>query len=50
MGDTDKALKAFEKVRDLVTAQLEAGAEDYERCLMLQRMVKQQIEQMSDFF
>lgn len=50
MGDKEKALKAFEKVRDLVTAELEAGTEDYERYLMLQRMVKQQIEQMSDFF
>jgi tetratricopeptide (TPR) repeat protein len=53
MGDKEKALKAFEKVRDLVTAQLdqlETDAEDYERCLMLQRMVKQQIEQISRFF
>lgn len=49
VGDKGKALQAFEKVRDLVAAALDAESEDYERYFMLQRMVKQQIEQMGDF-
>jgi lipopolysaccharide biosynthesis regulator YciM len=49
MDDKDHALQVFEKVRDLVTVALESDSENYERYLMLQRMVKQQIEQIDDF-
>ncbi|MBN2303957.1 MAG: bacterial transcriptional activator domain-containing protein [Anaerolineae bacterium] len=48
-GEKENALQAFEKVRDLIAGALEAEPENYERLLMLNRMVKQQIEQMDDF-
>jgi Flp pilus assembly protein TadD len=47
--DQENALQAFQKVKELVTAQLEIDSEDRERYFMLSRMVLQQIEQMSTF-
>jgi Flp pilus assembly protein TadD len=48
-GEKANALQVFRKIRDLVTRELEARPEDYERLFMLKRMVSQQIEQMNDF-
>ena len=48
-GDSETALQAFTKARDLIVAELASDPEDYERFIMLERMVKQQVEQMSDF-
>lgn len=48
-GQRDKAVEIFTTVRDLVTRQLEASPDDYERFFMLKRMVNQQIEQMGQF-
>ncbi len=49
VGDTQNALQVFKKIRDLITAELESEPEERERFVMLDRMVKQQIEQMNDF-
>ena len=46
-GDRQNALAVFNKVKELVTAELEADPEEYERFFMLKRMVSQQIEQIS---
>jgi Flp pilus assembly protein TadD len=48
-GEKANALQVFQKVRDLVTQELETHPESYERFFMLKRMVIQQIEQMNDF-
>lgn len=48
-GDRQSALQAFERVKELVTKELDAQPEEYERFFMLKRMVTQQIEQMADF-
>lgn len=48
-GEKDNALQVFQKVRDLVTRELEAHPENNERFFMLKRMVIQQIEQINDF-
>ncbi len=48
-GDKDKSLQAFKTVADLIAKAVETDSEDKERFFMLQRMVKQQIEQMADF-
>jgi Flp pilus assembly protein TadD len=48
-GDTANALQAFGEVKELVAAELRGEPEDYERFLMLQRMVDQQIEQINEF-
>lgn len=49
LGNRSDAVEAFEKASELVDAAVEAGTGDAERLLMLQRMVKQQIEQVDDF-
>lgn len=49
IGEKDQALQAFEKARTLVDAELDGETDDRERMVMLQRMVKQQIEQIDDF-
>ena len=48
-GDKDNALKVFQKVKDLLSVKIEAESDQRERYFMLNRMVIQQIEQMSDF-
>ena len=49
-GQRDNALQVFQQVDQLLTAALETdSADDRERFFMLKRMVKQQIEQMSEF-
>jgi len=49
VGDRDRALSVFEKVRELVQTRLTTDSEDRARFVMLARMVAQQIEQMSAF-
>jgi cytochrome c-type biogenesis protein CcmH/NrfG len=48
-GDKENALRAFERVQELVTVELDKEPEDYERFFMLRRMVQQQIAQMNEF-
>lgn len=48
-GDRANALQIFQKVRDLVAQELETNPDNFERFVMLKRMVSQQIEQMNDF-
>jgi tetratricopeptide (TPR) repeat protein len=48
-GEKASALQIFQKVRDLVTQELETHPENHERLIMLKRMVSQQIEQMNEF-
>ena len=48
-GDRDKAVEIFTKVRDLVSRQLDAAPDNYERFFMLKRMAIQHIEQMDQF-
>jgi len=45
-GDTERAVRLFKKVKDLVTVKLESEPEDYERYFMLTRMVNQQLARM----
>lgn len=45
-GDTERAVRLFKKVKDLVTVKLESEPEDYERYFMLTRMVNQQLALM----
>lgn len=49
LGNKSDAVEAFEKASSLIDAAIEAGTGEVERLVMLQRMVKQQIEQMDDF-
>jgi len=49
IGDKVKALEVFQKVKELIAAQMAANSENRERYFMLSRMVTQQIEQMSNF-
>lgn len=49
-GDKKNALHAFEKVKDLVSLELDRDPEDYERFFMLRRMAIQQIEQINVLF
>lgn len=48
-GDREKARQAFEKVAELVAQAMQNASEDRERYFMLQRMARQQIEQIADF-
>jgi len=48
VGDREKSLQTFRAAADLIAAQT-GSEDDRERLFMLQRMVKQQIEQMADF-
>lgn len=48
-GDRENALKVFQKVKDLVSEQLQAETDEREKYFMLSRMVTQQIDQMGDF-
>ncbi len=48
-GERDSALEVFQQVDALLAKALEQETENQERFFMLKRMVKQQIEQMSDF-
>lgn len=48
-GDREKSLQAFQTVADLIAKTAESDPENKERFFMLQRMAKQQIEQMADF-
>ena len=47
-GDREKSLQTFKTAADLIAAR-SGSEEDKERHFMLQRMIKQQIEQMADF-
>jgi len=49
MGDKEKAREVFQKVKELIAAQMATNSEDRERYFMLSRMVTQQIEQMANF-
>ena len=50
LGQLDNALQVFQQVDQLLSAALETDSpDDRERFFMLKRMVKQQIEQMSEF-
>jgi Flp pilus assembly protein TadD len=49
-GDTANALQVFGEVKELVAAELRGEPEEYERFLMLRRMVDQQINQIHEFF
>lgn len=48
-GDLENARQAFEHARDLVQAALDEQPEEYGRLFMLNRMIKQQLEYISDF-
>ncbi len=48
-GNKEKSLEAFQQAADLIAIAAQTDAEHKERYFMLQRMVKQQIEQMADF-
>lgn len=48
-GNREKSLEAFQKAADLIAKAAQTDPENKERYFMLQRMVKQQIEQMADF-
>ena len=48
-GDFGNALRAFEQVKALVDAELAQHPEEHGRWFILNRMVQQQIEQLSDF-
>lgn len=48
-GDRENALKVFQIVKTLVTTKINEETDQRERYFMLNRMVTQQIEQMSDF-
>ncbi|MCZ7538729.1 MAG: hypothetical protein M5U29_02160 [Anaerolineae bacterium] len=48
-GNKEKSLGAFQKAADLIAKGAQTDTADKERYYMLQRMVKQQIEQMADF-
>lgn len=48
-GEREKALEVFQKVKELIAAQMTTDSEDRERYVMLSRMVTQQIEQMANF-
>jgi len=48
-GNEEKSLEAFQQAADLIAIAAQTDAEHKERYFMLQRMVKQQIEQMADF-
>ncbi len=49
MRDTEQAMKAFKKVKELVTNYLANETGELGRYFMLNRMVDQQIQQMEDF-
>lgn len=49
LGDQRQALEAFQRVKQLVTMQLETETGQLGRYFMLNRMVDQQIEQMDEF-
>lgn len=49
LGDREKARQAFEKVADLAARALQDEPEDRERYFMLQRMARQQADQIADF-
>lgn len=48
-GNREKSLEALQKAADLIAKGAQTDDEEKERHFMLQRMVKQQIEQMADF-
>ncbi|MGQ9848512.1 MAG: tetratricopeptide repeat protein [Aggregatilineaceae bacterium] len=48
-GEREKARQAFEKVAELAAQALQNEPENRERYFMLQRMAKQQIEQIAEF-
>ncbi len=49
LGEREKARQAFEKVAELATQALQNEPEDRERYFMLQRMARQQIDQIAEF-
>ena len=48
-GDFANARRAFEKVKALVEAEITQHPQEHGRWFILNRMVQQQIEQLSDF-
>ena len=48
-GDFENALRVFERVKALVDAELAQHPEEHGRWFILNRMVRQQIAQLTDF-
>lgn len=49
-GDLDKAVEAFKRAKALVEIEIEKNPSEYGRLFLLNRMINQQIDYVSDFF
>jgi Flp pilus assembly protein TadD len=49
VGNKTNAVEVFQKVKQLITANLETNTGEFERYVMLNRMVDQQLAQIGEF-